>query len=145
MLSTSGRTRVAVALVGAALAATVAAPGPVAAQDMRTPDSLDGAARSSPPDGGGATTYPDLRTPDARDPGEQASPSDDQRSPDARYVPLPTLDAPPVASEPPAQGGFDVISAAIGAIAGAGLLIVLMALLGAGGLPGRRRHGTLGA
>lgn len=49
----------------------------------------------------------------------------------------------PTTDEP---GGFDVVSAAIGAAAGAGLVIVVLA---AGGVarrrPMTRRHGTIGA
>jgi uncharacterized protein HemX len=107
MFSAFGRTRVAAALVGAVLALTVIAPGSAVAQDMRTPD--------------------------ARDPGEQASPSEDRRSPDARDV---ALESEPVADEPSSPGGFDLVSAAIGAAAGTGLLIVLAAFLGIGGLAG---------
>ena len=42
----------------------------------------------------------------------------------------PTLESQPVADEPSSPGGFDWVSAAIGAAAAAGLSLVLMATLG---------------
>ena len=53
--------------------------------------------------------------------------------------------AQPALDEPAAAGGFDWPSAAIGAAAGTGLLLVLAGVLTSGGLGGRRRHGTLRA
>ena len=118
MCSTLIKTRVAGAIIAAAIASTVVGPGVAGAQDMRTPD--------------------------ARHLGEQASPSEDRRSPDARDIPAPP-ESQPISEAPAAPSGFDPVSAAIGAAAGTGLLIVLMAFLGTGGLAGRRRHRTLGA
>jgi hypothetical protein len=145
MFSTFSRTRVAGALIGAAIALTVVGPGSAAAQDMRTPDAVDAAEPAAPTDARGVTTYPDVRTPDARDSGQEASPSEDRRSPDARDFPAPTFESQPVSQAPSSPGGFDLLSAAIGAAAGTGLLLVLTAFLTIGGLSGRRRHGTLRA
>jgi hypothetical protein len=94
-------------------------------QDLRSPDAVDAArAAGDAPDA--ATTpqsvpypvaegYQDLRTPDTRDRAEGYAP---------------TLDSHPVADEPSPPGGFDWVSAAIGAVAAAGLSLVLMATLG---------------
>ena len=139
MLSPFRRTRAAATLIGAALALTFVAPGSAAAQDMRTPDVLDGAQRS-PSDEAGTTTFDDVRTPDARESRQDATPSQDQRSPDARDVPGPAPESQPVAEAPSAPGGFDLVSAAIGAAAGAGLLLVLFGAVATGGHAGRRRH-----
>jgi len=55
----------------------------------------------------------------------------------------PNAESQPVADEPSPATGFDLASAAIGAVSGAGLVVVLLA---AGGLarrrPPTRRHGT---
>ena len=59
--------------------------------------------------------HQDLRAPDTRDQAEGYNP---------------TLDAQPVAHEPSEPSGFDVVSAAIGAIAAGALALVLMAALG---------------
>jgi hypothetical protein len=145
MISTLTKTRVAGALIGAAIAFTAIAPGASAAQDLRTADARDAAEQPAPADAPGATTYSDLRTPDARGSGQATSPTDDRRSPDARDIPAPTLEAQPIADAQPSPRGFDVVSAAIGAAAGTGLLLVLAAFLAIGGLTGRPRHGTLRA
>jgi hypothetical protein len=42
----------------------------------------------------------------------------------------PTLEPQPTAAEPSEPSGFDVVSAAIGAVAAAGLSLVLVATLG---------------
>jgi hypothetical protein len=145
MLSTLTKTHVAGALIGAAIAFIAVAPGPAAGQDLRTADARDAAEQVAPTDARGATTYPDVRTPDARDSAQQASPSEDQRSPDARDIPAPTFESQPIADTQPSPGGFDLLSAAIGAATGTGLLLMLAGFLAIGGLTGRRRHGTAGA
>jgi hypothetical protein len=128
MFSTLTKTRVAGALIGAAIAFTAVAPGASAGQDLRSPD-----ARDSSQD----YTRQDLRSPDTRD-GSPASTRQDLRSPDARDSVAPTLVPQPVSDRPSSPGGFDWVSAAIGAAAGTGLLIVLLAFLATGGLAGRR-------
>jgi hypothetical protein len=145
MLSTLTKTRVAGALVGAAIAFTAVAPGLAAGQDLRTADARDAAEHVAPTDAPGATTHPDVRTPDARESGQEASPSEDRRSPDARDIPAPTFESQPIADTQPSPGGFDLLSAVIGAAAGTGLLLVLAGFLAIGGLTGRRRHRTADA
>lgn len=116
---------VATALAGAALAsaATVANAYPVTGggpgdsyQDLRSPDAVD-AAR---PFSSAAMAVQDLRSPDSRDRGEG-------------YAPV--LESQPVVDEPSPATGFDVPSAAIGAAAGTGVVILLLA---AGGVARRR-------
>ena len=60
-------------------------------------------------------SHQDLRSPDTRDQAEGYNP---------------TLESQPVADEPSSPGGFDWVSAAIGAVAAAGASLVLMASLG---------------
>jgi hypothetical protein len=74
-----------------------------------------------------------LSLPGMPDPAEQAVGHQDLRSPDTRDVAEgyhPTL--PPEPSSAPVSGGFDWVSAAIGAAAGTGLMIVAVALAGTG-------------
>lgn len=130
MFSTISRT-----LVGAALAAAVMAPGAFA-QDTPGADAHEALEAQSQPGIG----YDDVRSPDARDSTRAASPSEDVRSPDARVLPAPAFESEPIVDVPPAPSGFDWISAAIGAAAGTGMLLVLMAFLGSGGLAGRRQR-----
>jgi hypothetical protein len=139
MLSTLINTRVAGALISAAIACTVGGAAPAAGQDLRTADARDAAERVP------STNNTDVRTPDAPDSGQAAPPSYDRRSPDARDTPAPPLEAQPIADTQPSAGGFDLLSAAIGAAAGTGLLLVLAGFLTIGGLAGRRRHGSLRA
>ena len=54
--------------------------------------------------------------------------------------PAPAIEAQPVADEPSTPGAFDWLSAALGAAAGAGMVLVLFA---AGGI--RRLSGPAGA
>jgi hypothetical protein len=145
MLTTVTTGRLAGALVGAVIAVTAVASGASAAQDLRTADARDAAEQVAPDDARGATTYADVRTPDARDPRQEASPSGDGRSPDALDIPAPTVASQPIGDTQPSPGGFDLLSAAIGAAAGTGLLVVLAAFLATGGPSGRRRHGALRA
>jgi len=145
MFSTLIKKRVAGALIGAAIAFTAVAHGSAAAQDLRTADARDTAEQVASTDARGATTYADVRTPDARNSGQAASPTDDRRSPDARDMPAPPIETQPIADTQPSSGGFDLLSAAIGAAAGTGLLLVLAGFLTIGGLAGRRRHDTLRA
>jgi hypothetical protein len=135
MFSTLSRTRVAGSLVCAALAAAIMAPG-ASAQDRPWADAHDALSAPAEP----SISYDDLRSPDARDTTQAASPGEDRRSPDARDIPAPAFESEPIADVPAAPSGFDWISAAIGAAAGTGMLLVLMAFLGSGGLTGRRQR-----
>jgi hypothetical protein len=156
MTRTFRTSRLAVALTGAALATVALAPGASAIpyQDLRSPDAADAArtAGDAPPPSSIAASagavYQDLRSPDARDtalpPQLRATglqSAQDLRSPDARdaasgYSP-PTA-SQPVVDESPASDGFDWSSAAIGAAAGAGLLLILIAMFAGTGKLGRR-------
>ena len=147
MFSPAFKTRLATALAGAALASALVVngasadeqvpppPSSIAAsdaeeyQDLRSPDTRDLAQGYAP------ATSQDLRSPDTRDLAQGYAPgtSQDLRSPDTRdvadgYQPeLPTQPVADVTSEP---SGFDFVSAAIGAIAAAGVALLLMVALG---------------
>jgi hypothetical protein len=110
MFSHNNRKALATALAGAALASAVGASGATAGEyiDLRMPDTQDAALAEEPPI--------DLRMPDSR---ERAEP------------PASTPDHQPAADEPSTPGAFDWLSAALGAAAGAGLVLVLSA---AGGM-----------
>ena len=84
-------------------------------QDLRSPDAVDAARAAGDPQEVTTQAYQDLRSPDTRDQAEGYSPA---------------LETQAVAGEPSEPGGFDVVSAAIGAVAAAGLSLVLMATLG---------------
>jgi hypothetical protein len=81
-----------------------------------------------------AAPHQDLRSPDARDAAARAVTRQDLRSPDARDAA--TRSATPVVVRVAPEPGFEWDSAAIGALAGAGLLI---SLAGGGLLVTRRR------
>lgn len=132
-LTATTRLRLRHGLLCAIVSSAIAAPAATAAQDLRTPDTIDaaGAAQQS------HSSYTDLRSPDARDAGPVAptvapAPAGagytDLRSPDARdaarsYASTPTVTAASTAD------GFDWASALIGAAAGAGILLALLAAL----------------
>jgi hypothetical protein len=92
-------------------------------KDLRSPDAVDAARAAgdapdaTPPSGSDpvAEGYQDLRAPDTRDAAEGYSP---------------TLESQPVADGPSEPAGFDLVSAAIGAVAAGALSLVLMASLG---------------
>jgi hypothetical protein len=117
MLSTTSKRTIATALTGAAIAGTLGAP---AASAMPIDPVLGKRAVTRPPIGA---------------PGEPYNTWDG---------PSPRSSAPAAAATAP-DAGFDLSSAAIGAAAGTGLLIVVLA---AGGLAWRpamtRRHGAAG-
>jgi hypothetical protein len=132
MSSLAMKRMVATALAGATIASTIGA-SPVSARPIEqfvpgaTAGSVDPQSVPPPPSSIAAPAgeaYGELRSSD-RTPAE------------------PTGDPQQVSGEP---SGFDPVSAAIGAAAGAGLVIVVLA---AGGLARRRpltrRHGTIGA
>ena len=114
MFSHNSRKALATALAGAALASAVGASGAAADQyvDLRSPDAWTAAQESKT----------DLRMPDSREPQSPAA--------------MP--DAQPVADEPSTPGAFDWLSAALGAAAGAGLLLILLAVRAARDIPGPR-------
>ena len=107
----------ATALAGAALARAVGASGATADQymDLRSPDAQDATTVEEP--------YTDLRMPDSREP----------------QSPAVTPEAQPVADEPSTPGAFDWLSAALGAAAGAGIVLVLFAVGGVRRLSGPAR------
>ena len=113
MFSATYKQRLATALAGAALASALAVSGASA-------DPFTDAERQKVEQFQG---HQDLRSPDTRDQAEGYAP---------------TLESQPVADEPSSPGGFDWVSAAIGAAAAAGLSLVLMATLGLRRPPARR-------
>jgi hypothetical protein len=123
MFSAAYKKRLATAMAGAALASALVVSGASA-----DPHAIDAAAREADPPAVAPAPHQDLRSPDTRDQAEGYSP---------------TLASQPVVDEPSEPGGFDLVSAAIGAAAGTGVVIVLLA---AGGIARRRpltrRHGT---
>jgi len=130
MLSAAHKKRLATAMAGAALASALAVSGASAhygSVDVRSPDTRDAGDPQEvapPPSSIAASTgeeYTDLRSPDTRDLAEP-----------------PTLQPQPVAEEPSQPAGFDLVSAAIGAVAAAGVSLVLMAMLGMRRPTGRR-------
>jgi hypothetical protein len=131
-MSSNPKTRPAAALAGAAIASALVVPGAAAGQtyqDLRSPDAVDAARaagdspHASPPAPSVALVAKsdqDLRSPDTRDRANGYDPALQPQTP---------------ARKPASPGGFDVPSALLGAVAGTGLLIVLLA---AGGLARRR-------
>jgi hypothetical protein len=110
---------------------------PVSHQDLRSPDAVDAARASSP----AGTTVQDLRSPDTQDaangrwPVASTDTPQDLRSPDARDAAerrTPVI----VRVERPVDTGLSWDSAAVGALASAGLLF---ALAGIALLVSRRR------
>jgi hypothetical protein len=118
MYSAAFRKRLATAMAGAALASAPAVSGasahngsqPVSPPDVAPPPSSIAASA--------AEEYQELRAPDA--------------------VQALTPEPQPVADEPSEAAGFDLVSAAIGAIVAGGLSLVLMATLGMRRAPRRR-------
>ena len=112
-----------------ALAVAVAAPNTLASQDVRSPDARDAATRYDPKPSPLETTQ-DLRSPDVRD------------------VAI-GYDSEPVAvdvREPSGSGeGFDWVSAAIGAAAVGGLILLLVGFMSGSGGHGVGRIGRRGA
>jgi hypothetical protein len=105
MFSAAYKRRLATALAGAALASAMVVSG--ASADPFTDSEREKVEQFQ--------GHQDLRSPDTRDQAEGYAP---------------TLESQPVADEPSSPGGFDWVSAAIGAAAAAGLSLVLMATLG---------------
>jgi hypothetical protein len=120
MFSAAYKKRLATALAGAALASALVVSG--ASADPHAIDAYNRAANppevAPPPSSIAAPAgdeYQDLRMPDTRDAAEGYAP---------------TLEPQPVADEPSEPAGFDLVSAAIGAVAAGALSLVLMATLG---------------
>jgi hypothetical protein len=116
MSSIATKRAIATALAGVAIATSIGAPAVSARTD---PSSAAGGSQSVPP-----------------------PPSSMAISAAEEYERLRAGGAEPVADEPSPAEGFDVPSAAIGAAAGTGLVIVLLA---AGGLARRRPPGAVRA
>ena len=152
MFSNNSRKALATALAGAALASAVGASGAAADQymDLRSPDAREAALAEQP--------YTDLRMPDSVEParGERSAwrrlrpRSRNRPATRTRTCACPTPasrpkgparapDAQPVADEPSTPGAFDWLSAALGAAAGAGLVLVLFAAGGMRRLSGPAR------
>jgi hypothetical protein len=134
MFSTANRKSLATALAGAAIASAMAISGASAMPE------------SGVSGGYGERGYQDLRSPDAVDSARAAAEAPSTRPTEAQVYPgladgareadiAPAAPQRVVVDEPAPSGGFDGVSAAIGAAAGAGLLILLVA---GGGL--MRRH-----
>jgi hypothetical protein len=102
-------------------------------QDLHSPDAVDAARAEGdspevapPPSSIAASaggSYQDLRSLDTRDQAEGYNP---------------TPKSQPVVDEPSEPAGFDLVSAAIGAVAAGALSLVLMAMVGTRRSPGRR-------
>jgi hypothetical protein len=124
MLSASYKKRFATALAGAALASAlvVSAASAVPAEEL-----IPSTTQQSPPE---------VPPP----PSSIAAPAGEKyealRAPDGRQPADPVAEPRPVVDEPSEPGGFDWVSAAIGAVAAAGVSLLLMATLGL-----RRRTG----
>jgi hypothetical protein len=143
MFSVSYKRRLATAMAGAALASAMVVSG--ASADQHAIDAHNRAVNppeAAPPPSSMAASaaeeYQDLRSPDAVDAARAAgdapdATTQDLRAPDTRDAAegySPTLESQPVADEPSEPTGFDLMSAAIGAIAAGALSLVLMASLG---------------
>jgi hypothetical protein len=139
MFSVSYKRRLATAMAGAALASAMVVSG--ASADPHAIDAHNRAVNPPPPSSIAASAeeeYQDLRSPDAVDAARAAgdapdSTAQDLRAPDTRDAAegySPTLEPEPVADEPSSPGGFDWVSAVIGAVAAGALSLVLMATLG---------------
>jgi hypothetical protein len=143
MLSVAYKKRLATAMAGAALASALAVSGASAVPaEQIIPRTADDSHKVPPPPSSiaasAAEEYQDLRSPDAVDAARAAGDAPDAvtrdlRSPDTRDAAegySPTLESQPVAGEPSEPAGFDLVSAAIGAVAAGALSLVLMASLG---------------
>ena len=128
MFSPSTSKRLAAAVAAAALMGAVpaqGAPADAGHQDLRSPDAVDAAREAGDPPrvapapssiaASEVEQYQDLRTPDTRDAAVGYSPA---------------LEAQTAVDEPSLSSGFDWLSAAIGAAAGAGVLVIVLAATG---------------
>jgi hypothetical protein len=110
MCSAAYRKRLATVIAGAAVASALAVSGASAQQGSPPGSSPEVAPPPSSIAASAAEEYKDLRARDA--------------------VEGPTPEPQPVADEPSEPAGFDLVSAAIGAVVGGGLSLALMATLG---------------
>jgi hypothetical protein len=126
----------------------------VGSQDLRSPDTRDAAAAQAREPVSVARSH-DLRSPDTRDAAAaqaqepvSVARSHDLRSPDTRDAAI-GHDPEPVAvavPEPSGSGeGFDWVSAAIGAAAVGGLILLLLGFMNSRGGHGVGRIGRRGA
>jgi hypothetical protein len=117
MFSAAFMKRLATALAGAALASALVVSGASA-----DPHAIDAYNRTAEP--------PEVAPP----PSSIAAPAGEKyealRAPDGQEPTEPVAESRPVVDEPSAPGGFDWVSAAIGAVTAAGVSLVLMATLG---------------
>jgi hypothetical protein len=125
MSSAAYRKRLATAIAGAAVASALAVSGASAQQGSQPVSSPEVAPPPSSIAASAAEEYKDLRAPDTDE--------------------APTPEPQPVADEPSEPAGFDLVSAAIGAVVGGGLSLVLMATLGMRRAPRSRAAGASGA
>ncbi|MGE5636346.1 MAG: hypothetical protein ACM3UV_05320 [Nocardioidaceae bacterium] len=138
MLSIAAKRSLASALAGAALASALIvadASADPSFQDLRSADAADaGRAAVDPPSSvadPSGDDFQDLRSADTRDYAADLSSASEPQA---------------VAAQPARSGGFDVVSALLGAAAGTGLLIVLIAAVGlVRRRPSPGRHGSVGA
>ena len=139
MFSAAYRKRLATAIAGAALASALAVSNASANYGFQSSDAVDAARaagdapRVAPPPSSiaapAAEQYQDLRSPHTSDQADGYSPK---------------LESQPVVAEPSSPGGFDWVSAAIGAAAGTGLLLILLAAVAGSGRLRRSRPVTVG-
>jgi hypothetical protein len=122
MYSAAYKKRLATAIAGAALASALAVSGASAHYGSQPVSSPEVAPPPSSIAASAAEEYQDLRSPDA--------------------VEAPVPEPQPVADEPSEPAGFDLASAAIGAVVAGGLSLVLMATLGMRRAPRRRPAGA---
>jgi hypothetical protein len=125
MFSAAYKKRLATAMAGAALASALVVPG--ASADPHAIDTARAKLDDAIDKARAGDEYQDLRNPDTRGQAEG-------------YAPTP--EPPLVADEPSEPTGFDLASAAIGAVAAGGLSLVLMATLGTRRPPRRRPAGA---
>jgi hypothetical protein len=131
MFSTAYNTRLASALAGAALASALVVSS--ASADQHAIDAHNRAVNPPP-----VASPQELRSSNTRaQPEVGPPPSSIAKSAAEEYEKLraqaadnPAPAPQPVADEPSGQGGFDLMSAAIGAVAAAAMSLVLMASLG---------------
>jgi hypothetical protein len=130
MLSAAYKKRLATAIAGAALASALAVSGASAHYGA---SAAGDPPRVAPPPSSiaasAAEQYQGLRSPDNRDQTDGHSP---------------TVESQPVVDEPSTTGGFDWVSAAIGAAAGTGLLLILVVAVAGSGRLRRPRAVNLG-
>jgi hypothetical protein len=152
MFPAAYKKRLATALAGAALASALAVSGAWAHYGYQATESPDVPPPPSSIAVSAAEEYQELRSPDAVDAAREAGDPPSVETPAQTgsypvgevYDKIRPPDTPvaantqPVAAEPAEPSGFDLVSAAIGAVAAGALSLLLMATLGTRGPAGRR-------